>query len=54
MPVNSATYDLAKDLGYQLALNHFSVKTGGYEGIMQGISEGAATANSKLDKSKAV
>jgi len=37
-------YDRARELGALLAANNFGVATGGYEGIMAGVSQGAAEA----------
>ncbi len=40
----SADYELARDLGRRLAQADFAVQTGGYVGVMEGVSQGANEA----------
>lgn len=40
----SADYEVARDLGRRLARAGFTVQTGGYVGVMEGVSRGASEA----------
>jgi uncharacterized protein (TIGR00730 family) len=40
----SADYEMARDLGRRLAQAGFTVQSGGYKGIMEGVSQGANEA----------
>ena len=46
----SADYELARDLGRRLAEAGFTVQTGGYMGVMEGLSRGDLEDGQEEDK----
>ncbi|UCC85619.1 MAG: LOG family protein [Anaerolineales bacterium] len=44
----SADYEVARDLGQRLAQAGFTVQTGGYVGVMEGVSRGANEAGGRV------
>lgn len=47
-PPGSADYELARQMGYLLAEAGYAVQTGGYSGVMAGVSQGAALAGGHI------